>query len=58
MLESFESIGTLLSYKEGAWNIIKHVPAIHAAESSHKKNLSNTIATYFQSSMTWKIVMQ
>lgn len=46
--------GPRVSYKLGAWNIIPTVPPVHANVKIQRKNLSNTIATNFQSSITWK----
>lgn len=48
------STGIRVSYNDGAWKIIPQVPPMHANVNTHKKNLSNTIETYFQSSTTWK----
>ncbi|KAJ8956508.1 hypothetical protein NQ318_019226 [Aromia moschata] len=48
------STGILVSYKEGAWKIMPQVPPIHASVNTHKKNLSRTMETNFQSSTTWK----
>lgn len=47
-------MGVLVSYSEGAWNRIPHVPRIQARVNVHRKKRSSTIATYFQSSMTCK----
>lgn len=33
--------------------MMPHVPTITAIENIHKNKRSNTIATYFQSSLTW-----
>lgn len=51
--ENFLSIGILSSYNVGAWRIIPAVPTNTANVNIHKNRRSNTIATYFQSSLTW-----
>ena len=51
--ESLTSMGMRSSYKVGAWRIIPAVPTITARVKIHRNNLSSTIATYFQSSLTW-----
>lgn len=51
--EHFLSIGTRVSYKVGACSMIPAVPAKTANVNIHKKSRSNTIATYFQSSLVW-----
>lgn len=43
-----------VSYKLGACNIIPAVPPIQANVNIQRKNLSRTIATYFQSSITYE----
>lgn len=48
------SIGCVSSYKLGACSMINAVPKIHANANSHRNKRSNTMATYFQSSSTWK----
>lgn len=45
-------MGCRWSYRDGAWNIMAHVPTMQAKVNTHRKNLSNTIDTYFQSSIT------
>lgn len=52
--DNCESIGTRWSYREGAWRMIPHVPTRQAIVKIHRKSLSSTKATYFQSSMTWR----
>jgi len=54
ILESCWSTGTRVSYKLGAWPIMPSVPPIHAIVNIQRKNLSKTIATNFQSSMTYE----
>lgn len=49
--ESLMSIGMRSSYKVGACRIIPAVPTITANVKIQRNNLSNTIATYFQSSL-------
>lgn len=49
--EHFLSIGILSSYSVGACSMIPAVPAKTANVNIHKKSRSNTIATYFQSSL-------
>lgn len=51
------SIGTRSSYNVGACNIIPAVPTTTANVKIHKNNLSNTIATYFQSSLTCDVML-
>lgn len=51
--EHFLSIGILSSYSVGACSMIPAVPAKTANVNIHKKSRSNTIATYFQSSLVW-----
>lgn len=51
----FISMGTRVSYRVGACKIIPAVPTTTAIVKIHKNNRSKTIATYFQSSFTWKI---
>ena len=48
------SKGVLVSYKLGATKMIPQVPAIQATLNIQRRILSSTIATYFQSSATWK----
>ena len=45
------SIGSLLSYNDGARMIIPNVPRRHAAVKIQRKKRSRTIAMNFQSSM-------
>lgn len=47
------SIGSVVSYNDGACKIIKHVPTTQAMANIHKNKRSNTNATYFQSSSTY-----
>lgn len=47
-------MGIRSSYKVGACKIIPAVPARTANVKIHKKSLSSTIATYFQSSLTYE----
>lgn len=48
----FMSMGTRVSYKVGACSIMPAVPTMTAIVNNHKNKRSNTIATYFQSSLT------
>lgn len=50
----FKSMGTRVSYSVGACKIIPAVPTTTAIVKIHKNSRSKTIATYFQSSFTWK----
>ena len=43
----------LSSYKVGAWSMIPAVPTNTATVKIQRKSRSSTIATYFQSSITW-----
>lgn len=52
IFEQITSIGFVVSYNTGACKIIDTVPTIQANVNIHKNNLSSTIATYFQSSIT------
>lgn len=54
ILEYKMSIGWAVSYKLGASRIIKAVPRIQAIVKIQRNSRSNTMATYFQSSSTWK----
>lgn len=47
------SIGTLVSYNVGAWRMMPAVPTTTAIVNIHKNKRSKTIATYFQSSLTY-----
>ena len=51
--EMVASNAGLLSYKLGAWPIINDAPSMQVIRNINKKNLSRTIATYFQSSTTY-----
>jgi len=51
--ESRTSMGMRSSYKVGACNIIPAVPTTTANVKIQRNNLSSTIATYFQSSLTY-----
>jgi len=46
-------MGIRSSYNVGACKMIPAVPTTTANVNIHKKSLSNTIATYFQSSLTF-----
>lgn len=48
----FISIGTRVSYKVGACNMMPAVPTMTAIVNNHRNRRSKTIATYFQSSFT------
>ena len=54
ILDTKISSGVLASYKLGATNMIPQVPATHATLKIQRRILSSTMATYFQSSATWK----
>ena len=50
--DNFSSIGSRMSYKEGALKMIPPVPNKQAAVNNHRNSLSKTIAMNFQSSIT------
>lgn len=54
ILEYWMSIGLVVSYSDGAWNIIKAVPNTQLRLKIHRKSRSRTIATYFQSSSIYE----
>ena len=54
ILDTKISSGVLASYKLGATKMIPHVPATQATLKIQRRILSSTMATYFQSSATWK----
>jgi len=49
------SRGVLVSYRLGATKMMPQVPATQAKLKTHKRILSSTMATYFQSSDTFLI---
>lgn len=51
--DSRTSMGMRSSYNVGAWRMIPAVPTTTASVKIHRNSLSSTIATYFQSSLTW-----
>jgi len=44
-------MGFVLSYRAGAWKMIRAVPMRQAHVNIHRNSLSKTMATYCQSSM-------
>lgn len=51
--DSRTSIGVRSSYSVGACRMMPAVPTNTASVKIHRNSLSSTIATYFQSSLTW-----
>ncbi len=53
MVESFLSMGSLVSYSDGALKIMNADPPTHANVKSQRNILSRTMAINFQSSTTY-----